>query len=619
MKIRVLVAVLALGALLGDVYAQNIKTYKARRGDTMEKIAEKYNLSVETLKHYNSVYKDSPVNKGDIIIIPEKDEVPSASLAEDTPHATQITVKEIDFTGAEFIEHTVLPKETKYGISRRYNITQDDLTRLNPALQTLGLQVGMVLKIPVLTSEQKEQSSQNIAAIENMQDVQTTYTFHVVRPKETKYGISRHYGITEEQLCAMNPHLKVEMPRIGETLRIPNPMPQVVVVEDVVADTVAVADSVVVDTVVKGKYSHIPVINIDVILPFNADKVAQMDALPEKDRFRDSKTALMFYNGVLMALDSLGKDGLRVQARVHDSRRDISTTSGIVSYNDFSQTDVVIGPLFAEVAEFAVKSLEKSSQAIVVSPFSQRHDIVSLPRLVQATASYATGRDAMGDYIVENLPATTKVILLTSESSMEDAEYLKARLVSRVGVGNVLEMPLTTDSCAYRLCEKYTQGYTTIVAPTICADVMNPLSESMNIPEGDLPRIKIYAIEADARGRRAMQALSGSKATAMTFVYTTRYYENKTHAGYDNFMKAYRERFHETASQYAVQGFDVTYDVLSRYIKAAEIGVSEKIGVYSTEGIASRYYYRLHSGGGYENTALYIVSYKKSEGESLLQ
>ena len=618
MKIRVLLFSLMVTVVMSGTYAQNIKTYKARRGDTMEKIAEKYNLSVETLKHYNSVYKDSPIKKGDIIIIPESNELPATPTA-DTQYNTQMVVKEIDFTGAEFIEHTVLPKETKYGISRRYNITQDDLTRLNPALQTLGLQVGMVLKIPVLTSEQKEQSSQNIAAIENMQEVQTTYTFHVVRPKETKYGISRHYGITEEQLCAMNPHLKVEMPRIGETLRIPHPMPQVVVVEDVVADTVVVTDTVVVDTVAKGKYSHIPVINIDVILPFNADKVAQMDALPEKDRFRDSKTALMFYNGVLMALDSLGKDGLRVQARVHDSRRDISTTSGIVSYNDFSQTDVVIGPLFAEVAEFAVKSLEKSSQAIVVSPFSQRHDIVSLPRLVQATASYATGRDAMGDYIVENLPATTKVILLTSESSMEDAEYLKARLVSRVGVGNVLEMPLTTDSCAYRLCEKYTQGYTTIVAPTICADVMNPLSESMNIPEGDLPRIKIYAIEADARGRRAMQALSGSKATAMTFVYTTRYYENKTHAGYDNFMKAYRERFHETASQYAVQGFDVTYDVLSRYIKAAEIGVSEKIGVYSTEGIASRYYYRLHSGGGYENTALYIVSYKKSEGESLLQ
>ena len=618
MKIRILVAVLALSVILGDVYAQNIKTYKARRNDTMEKIAEKYNLSVETLRHYNSVYKDTPLKKGDIIIIPDSDVIPSEKPA-DTPYNTQTVVKELDFTDAQFIEHTVLPKETKYGISRRYSITQDDLTRLNPMLQTLGLQVGMVLKIPVLTSEQKEQSTQNIAAIEKMQGEQTTYTFHVVRPKETKYGISRHYGITEEQLCAMNPHLKSEMPRIGETLRIPHPMPQTVEEEVVTADTVVVVDSVVVDTVIKGKYAHIPVINIDVILPFNADKVAYMDAVPEKDRFRDSRTALTFYNGVLMALDSLGKDGLRVQARVHDGRRDISTVSGIVSYNDFSQTDVVIGPLFAEVAEFAVKGLEKSSQAIVVSPFSQRHDIASLPRLVQATASYATGRDAMGDYIVENVPSKTKVILLTSESSKEDVEYLKARLISRVGMGNVLEMPLTTDSCAYRMYEKYMEGYTTIVAPTICADVMNPLTESMDIPEDDLPRIKIYAIEADARGRRAMLALSGAKATAMTFVYTTRYYEDKEHAGYDNFMKTYRERFHEAASQYAVQGFDVTYDVLLRHIKAVETGVSERVGVYSTTGIASRYYYRLHSGGGYENTALYIVSYKKSEGESLLQ
>ena len=50
-----------------------------------------------------------------------------------------------------------------------------------------------------------------------------------------------------------------------------------------------------------------------------------------------------------------------------------------------------------------------------------------------------------------------------------------------------------------------------------------------------------------------------------------------------------------------------------------ETSSSERVGVYTTQGIAGRYYYRMHSGGGYENTALYILSYKKSEGESLLQ
>ena len=615
MKNKVLLLGLLVMIALSDAYSQNIKTYKARRGDTMEKIAGKYKLSVETLRHYNSVYKDTPLKKGDIIIIPDSDVIPSTP-AVDTPYNTQMVVKEIDFTGAEFIEHTVLPKETKYGISRRYSITQDDLTRLNSILQTLGLQAGMVLKIPVLTQEQKEQSTQNIAAIENMQGVQTTSTFHVVRPKETKYGISRHYGITEEQLCAMNPHLRTEMPRIGETLRIPHP---IVVAEPEVKDTVVVSDTIVIDTIPSGKYSHIPVVNVDVILPFYTDKIEQMESLPEKDRFRESRTALTFYNGVLMALDSLGKDGMRIQARVHDSRRDISTASGIVSYNDFSQTDVVIGPLFAEVAEFVVKSLASSSPALVVSPLSQRHDIASYPHLVQSTASSSTSKETMGDYLVENLPSKTKVILLTSEKTTEDDQYLKARLVSRVGVGNVLEMPLTTDSCAYRLMEKFTEGYNTVLASTISADVMNPLTESMDIPEGDLPHVKIYAIGADARGRRAMQALSGSKATAMTFIYTSSYYEDKSHAGYDDFVTAYRARFHQVPSQYAIQGFDVTYDMLSRYIKAMETSSSERVGVYTTQGIAGRYYYRMHSGGGYENTALYILSYKKSEGESLLQ
>ena len=45
-------------------------------------------------------------------------------------------------------KHTVQAKETVYGISKEYGISQDDLKKANPFLNDRGLNIGDVLIIP---------------------------------------------------------------------------------------------------------------------------------------------------------------------------------------------------------------------------------------------------------------------------------------------------------------------------------------------------------------------------------------------------------------------------------------------------------------------------------------
>ena len=104
---------------------------------------------------------------------------------------------------SNFITYEVLPGETLYGISRRYGLTVDDLMAENTLIGIL--QIGQVLRIPL-------KNNQN----ENDQNSQ----FHLVQAGETKYGLSKRYGITINELEQRNPQI-VRMLQTGQRIVIP--------------------------------------------------------------------------------------------------------------------------------------------------------------------------------------------------------------------------------------------------------------------------------------------------------------------------------------------------------------------------------------------------------------
>jgi len=49
--------------------------------------------------------------------------------------------------GTETITHVVAPKETLYSLSKKYNVTVDEIKQQNQALLSKGLQIGQTLTI----------------------------------------------------------------------------------------------------------------------------------------------------------------------------------------------------------------------------------------------------------------------------------------------------------------------------------------------------------------------------------------------------------------------------------------------------------------------------------------
>ncbi|KUJ62270.1 glycoside hydrolase [Flavobacteriaceae bacterium CRH] len=109
--------------------------------------------------------------------------------------------------------HEVLAKETLWGISKKYNVSVEDLKKANPLLETEGLKIGQQIAIPsnaVAIAEKPFENNQIANDVEVVVEV---------LPKETKYAIAKRYGITVAELEKQNPFIKGKLP-VGYVLKI---------------------------------------------------------------------------------------------------------------------------------------------------------------------------------------------------------------------------------------------------------------------------------------------------------------------------------------------------------------------------------------------------------------
>ena len=91
--------------------------------------------------------------------------------------------------GKQFIIHKVEPKETLYGISKRYGVSIEDITTNNTSALE-GLKIGEELSIPVLEAGNSVDSPEELN--------------HLVDIGETLYSISRKYGVRVDDLKTWN-------------------------------------------------------------------------------------------------------------------------------------------------------------------------------------------------------------------------------------------------------------------------------------------------------------------------------------------------------------------------------------------------------------------------------
>lgn len=138
------------------------------------------------------------------------EEKPIVKLAGNSSETVTVAVD-----NASQINHIVEPKETIYGLSKKYNVSVEEIKSNNQELLKEGLKIGQVIRIPsksILGSlESKTVNEQKNPEIEIK---------HKVEPKETLYSLSKKYNVSVDEIKQQNESLLQKGLQIGQILII---------------------------------------------------------------------------------------------------------------------------------------------------------------------------------------------------------------------------------------------------------------------------------------------------------------------------------------------------------------------------------------------------------------
>lgn len=256
--------------------------------------------------------------------------------------------------------HTVEEGQTLYAIARLYNIQPAELIKLNPQAGDL-IRPGDKLRIPAnATAQEKGQhDAQQTASGPGAQFVTSSSKvtgqtpckeMYQIKRKDNLYRIAIEFKLTIEELLAANPSIKESSKlKKGEWLCIPFSKAEQLVEnarrEAALQTTAATAK--------QSKKSHL---NIAVILPL-------------KENTERGGKMVEFYQGLLMAVDSVRKQGTNIDIYAYHSGNSVADLNTILDKEEMKHMDVVFGPLDGVQANI-LSNFCKRNKTHLIMPFA---------------------------------------------------------------------------------------------------------------------------------------------------------------------------------------------------------------------------------------------------------
>ncbi len=375
------------------------------QGQTLFSIARVYEVRPQEIADANPEIPDllQVVRTGQVIRIPraaaqpatqnppvQKAE-PRAVASERRPHdaGQPPQIMRAPMVVTEFVEHEVARRETLFGISRKYNISQEEILHYNPEART-GLRFRQVLQIPQKVSRPVE------------------YFYYTVLPGETKFGLANRFEISQDEIAELNPEVEEMGLQAGQRIRIPAKVaramgmipPQqdgyVFIPTDTVPETAPVADEYCLDPVLKSHY------NVALFIPLFLDQFSGYSPNMPADHI--SFTFIQYYQGVLIALDSIKQQGVNITLHPFDVGRDLATVREITRQPGFDRMDLIIGPFYPETIGFVAGFGMRHGIPVVSPLLDDPSQLKGFPNLFQVSPSMETQLNSLAGYLARAYP-----------------------------------------------------------------------------------------------------------------------------------------------------------------------------------------------------------------------
>jgi LysM repeat protein len=194
---------LTKSGIIEEINGKKYYIHIVKPGTTLYSLARVYNVSIDELETNNPGVKNG-------LSINQQLKIPFVSNS-------GIDMNEVDVSNAEFTYHDVEEGETLYSISKKHNVSIDEIRHLNPVVVAKGIENGMSLKIPVKPGNSDKMIRPNTIPDD---DTLKGYFYHTIQKGETLYGLTREYEVSVEKLTALNPEIRDGF-KVGQKILIP--------------------------------------------------------------------------------------------------------------------------------------------------------------------------------------------------------------------------------------------------------------------------------------------------------------------------------------------------------------------------------------------------------------
>lgn len=630
----VIISIFVFG--LNTVNSQNFSTHQVKSGETIEEIAKRYYVTPFDIYSLNPDAKKE-LKPNTVLIIPiSKAKKPKVTIVKDLQG---------------FKEHKTKRKETLYGLSKKYSVSEDDLKKYNTFLYANTLQKGDKLQIPIFITTEvieevkisklyvvqpketkwgiaykygitipelevlnpemetilKEGQEINVPNLDNeeVKEVDKEFSYYKVRPKEGFYRLKINLGLEKEELEALNPGLEETGLKNGMILKIPySNLAEGVISEE--SNRISLIDSI----------SDFSTKNIAIMLPFRMHKVDFDSVIDVKRSIKSDpylNASLDFHSGVLLAIDSLKTLGISINVNVYDTKGEVSEVSRIIEENDFENFDAVIGPLTSKTFEEASNELRKFNIPII-SPIGTKLHLYD--NVFQSRPSSDLLKNKVVNFVKSDTLKSNIIIISDSKhtdvsnSLKREFNFAKQVFSGKNKETGADEFYITKDNIEEYIkpgknivfLETKNKGFVSNVT-SVLASLIQKENEEEN-----KEAIEIIMVSTNKNSAFESDEISNEYLSKLQFHFAS---SSKPYNEDDNnsLVNEYKRIYNISPNVRAVKGFDLTMDVILRLVAFDDLYMSVN-NVPLTEYVENKFAYKRKLFGGYYNDAVYLVKYQ---------
>ncbi|RKS95671.1 amino acid/amide ABC transporter substrate-binding protein (HAAT family) [Flavobacterium limicola] len=609
--------------------------HNVTKGETINQIAQKYKVTPYDIYQLNPDAQ-SGLKPNTILLIPQNS-------------GKQVVVQAKKSTPS--ITHQVAPKETLYGIEKKYGISDELLKKANPFLEKEGLQIGQTLTIP--SNKVQKNSPVTLEKV----------VYHYVLPKETKYSIAKQYGITIQELERKNPEVVSNLPegfkllvkgiapKVDKTVVSEpkkeivnsNPVPttsainylnyvvksketlyslskmfgmsqeELIILNPALSEGVVegmnlkVPSTIAISPETKKEYTELSKSmgvtsrkKLTLLLPFNVSKIEgdtvnSMAMRLKKDKFLNM--TLDFYAGALVAIDSARTLGLNIEVKILDSQetKNSSNVASLINSHNLENSDAIIGPFYQSNVEKTAELLI-NNQVPVISPLSKDSG-VSYANIFQSIPAPDAVKNAMFDYmrskggnIVAVVDKKKESVIQFIKENHKDVKFSSLSANGSVSAENLKSL-FVKDKINFVVMET---GNTGMIKSTIAA-----MLSSMSI-------YKVQLVILEPNETLDTDEINVSNLAKLKLTYPSITRENESPEALI-FEKEFKKKNKIYPSAFATRGFDITFDTMMRLSQNKKY--QETVDSTATEQVDNKFEFYKKSDGGYSNRGIYILYY----------